>query len=157
MAIIRCPVCRTKFKWDITQGYPEFCINTECESRIAHDRADDDIVLPSMRSSKLAVADRVYREMEAGSEVRAQAAASMMGVPTAEMSELKITNLRDNQRQGDLAVAQRNLPGVAYDPSAGSQYASSVRSGPFPNRGMQVLDNVRAMHEQSGGMVSRPA
>jgi hypothetical protein len=123
---------------------------------MAHDRADDDVVMPSIRSSKLAVADRVYREMEAGAEKRAQMAADMFGVPVSEMSELKITNMRDNQRPGDIPVPQRTVPGAVYDPSAGAQYASSIRSGPFPNRGMKVLDVARTVHEEGNNMVSRP-
>lgn len=164
MALIRCPACRVKFKWDITRGYPEFCPNEDCSTRIAHDRADDDIVLPFIRSTERTKAvDKVYRDIEQGSEVRAQAAAEMTGAPASEMSSLKITDLRDNQRYGEHAVQLQNNPVsqmMQQNPhtfgfgSAGVQYSGQVSSGDAPNMGAHMRNFIRNEHSKTGHSTS---
>lgn len=138
---IRCPVCREKFPWIPTDGFPEECPNTGCKSRIAHDRADDDIVLPFIRSSaKTKAVDGMYRQMEEGSEFRAQAAAAELGVPASEMSSLKITNMQDNLRPGDMAakevtaanntvVRHMEATGVGGFQQNGAGFASGTSTG----------------------------
>lgn len=104
---LKCPACRKKFPWNPVEGFPENC--PLCETRVAHDRADDDIVVPFIRSNGHTKAtDEIYRQMEAGSEVRAQAAAEIAGVPASEMSDLKITDLRPTTRPGDVAAVPVN-------------------------------------------------
>lgn len=74
---IRCQACRQTFPWDFTAagGWPDVCPNKSCGTRIGGDRADDDIVLPFISTSgKTRATDKVYRDMERGSEIRAEAA-----------------------------------------------------------------------------------
>ena len=170
MALIRCPDCREKFQWDITKyGYPDVCPNKACQSRIAHDREDDDIVMPFVRSSTRTKArDQVYRDMERGSEVRAQAAADMLGVPVSDMSGLKITDLNDRQRPGDIAAppvnniisqTMNNNPSFGFG-SAGLEYSQTVATGPWPSRGAQMRTVLQGEHggRAGGNAVSdRPA
>src|SRR5690348_2158498 len=94
--ILRCPECGTKFKSPTAEG-PEFCPNRKCGVSMADD--DDgviEITAPFIRSAKMKATDNVYRDIERTSEVRAQQAADAAGVPVSEMSNLKITNMRDN-------------------------------------------------------------
>ena len=69
---------------------------------------DDDgvivIAAPFIGSAKTKATDGCYRELEKSSEVRAQMAADMAGVPVSEMSHLKVTNIRDNTREGEIAA-----------------------------------------------------
>lgn len=164
MAIIRCPVCRTKFKWDLAAlGYPEECPVKTCESHIGHDRADDDVVMPFVRSvAKAHVVDKVYRDMERGSEIRAQAAAEMTGATNEEMSGLKITDLRTGGRPGDVAAVPVPVNEVSkmieanpghFGHQAGNAFAGNVRTGPFPQRGSSFLQNFQNVNGGRGGRV----
>lgn len=153
---IRCPVCRQKFPWEPKAGFPEMCPNEACQSRIAHDRADDDVVLPFMRTSEATKrTDQVYRDMERGSEIRAQLAAEQLGVPVSDMSALKITDLQSTKIPGSIAappvnnevtrfMAQHNISGHEQ----GQAYAANVSRGPYPRAGMMMRDALRQRHGQ---------
>lgn len=153
---LRCPLCHKKFPWTPTEGMPEKCLF--CGAHVGHDSDSDDVVMPSMRSSRLAVADKVYREMEESSSRRAEAAASMVGAPVAEMSGLKITNMVDHQRPGDLAVPLPSNPVsdfMAQNPQAsgfgtgrGVEYSMAVQQGPTPNAGAKTRTMVQNLHQQ---------
>lgn len=45
--------------------------------------------------------EQVFRAMEAGANFRAEAAASDLNVPVSEMSNLKITDMKDNPKPGE--------------------------------------------------------
>jgi hypothetical protein len=105
--ILRCPACREKFKYDVTEGWPDFC--PLCNADINNRRADDDIVCPAFLSPKSKANDKVVRDMMDGSETRANMAAAMAGVPASEMSNLKITNLND-RRDAEIAAMPVNNP-----------------------------------------------
>lgn len=93
--VLRCPACREKFKYDVSVGWPDRC--PLCKEDINNYRADDDIVMPAFLSPKSKANDKVVRDIMDGSEVRAQLAAGMAGVPVEDMSNLKITNLNDRR------------------------------------------------------------
>lgn len=161
---LRCPVCRTKFKWDPTAGFPEYCPNEECSSRIAHDRADDDIVIPFIRHAATSANDQVYRQMEAGSEQRAKMAAEQLGVPVADMSDLKITDLQSTRHEGDIAApplpAHLQNYGSFGGGGNGAEHSPAVQAGPFPNAGAKFMTALNQHHAQisHGSAVShRPA
>jgi hypothetical protein len=62
---------------------------------------------PGIRKSALVASEhKLYRQMEASSIQRAKEAASVAGVPDAEMSHIKITNMREagEMREGDTAA-----------------------------------------------------
>lgn len=154
---LRCPVCRGSFRWNPLEGMPDIC--KLCGADVGHNRADDDVVIPMFRtSSKTKAIDQVYRDMEKGSEVRAQAAANMLGVPVSEMSSLKITNMKDNQRAGDIAdaspaptiepqVAQQMTQNAASLATMGPYFAQNVRQGKYANRGAGVMNSIFEHHQ----------
>ena len=161
---LRCPVCRVKMPWDPTAGFPEFCPNISCESRIAHDRDDSDVVMPFYRSAATKANDDLYRQMEKGSEFRAQAAAEQLGVPVSEMSDLKITNLNSTRYSNDVAAvpvnndvtrAMANIKqmnpnaAVGFSGSEGIGYSSAVQTGPHPNIGAQMRTAIQNAHPQA--------
>lgn len=147
-AKLRCSLCRGTFPWDVSQGFPEKC--ELCHQRMGgQDRPDDEIVMPSLRSAKMALTDQVYRQMESGSEIRAQAAAEKLGVPVSEMSDLKITDLRSTRHPGEIAAPPlpAHLQGVgSFGGSNGSQYSTQVQSGPAPNAGAKARTALQAYH-----------
>ena len=106
--VTRCPRCRGRFPFDATKGFPDRCPLPGCDY-VAPERDNTVIPMPSLRSASMGANDKVYRDMEKGSEVRAQMAAEAAGVPVSEMSNLKITNMRDNVREGETyAMPVRN-------------------------------------------------
>lgn len=158
--ILKCPICEDKFKWAFAekQKWPTHC--PSCRERIHEDRADDDIVMPAFLSAKTKRADDCYRQLETTSEYRAEKAAEMAGCSTAEMSGLKITDIRTNTLPGEIAqpivqnavtermdaMAARGLPtGFGAGPS-GADYAPAVASGPAPNAGAMMHNIVRQTH-----------
>src|ERR1700733_5967432 len=91
--ILRCPLCREKFKYNVADGFPDNC--QVCGKRIGHDRDDDAIVMPAFLSQKSKNNDAVARQIMDGSEQRVEMAAAMAGTSKEEMAGLKITNLND--------------------------------------------------------------
>jgi len=143
---------------------PERCPNSECGVKIASDRPDDEIVMPFIRhNGKTAAADKVYRDMERGSEYRAQAAAELAGTTVAEMSSLKITDLNDRKDSpiaakevhNDISRAMNSHPGVqGFVGSSGVSICPDVQAGAFPSMGARVRTTVQSMHAE---MVSKHA
>lgn len=164
---LKCPSCRGSFAWHPKEGMPDLC--ELCGEKVGHDTADDIVFCPAIRSNaKTKAVDDVYRQMEAGSITRAQIAAEMVGAPVSEMSGLKITNMRDNQRQGDTAIALENSPVSELMASApqtfgfqggnGLGFSGPVATGPSPNRGAQMRSVLQDVHQSHGNAVSdRPA
>ena len=139
----RCTECRTKVPY--TPDMPEFCPNPKCKTRLLSDRDDSDVVMPFFRSAATTANDALYRRMEQASEHRVDLAAQKAGVPASEMSDLKITNLRETRHEGDIAAVPVNnsvTQFLAQNPNAGGfradqglGYSSTVATGPEPNRG----------------------
>jgi hypothetical protein len=155
-----CPSCRKKFPWDTALGYPKAC--PLCAYAMGHNRADDDIVIPFIRTVKTTQADKVYRDMEAASEVRAQQAADMAGVPVSEMADLKITDLRSTMRPGDVAAVPVNNavsqlmnsapPGVVgFASDMGLQFSANSMQGPYPSAGARMRTFLTNDHSAKGG------
>lgn len=162
MIVIRCMVCREKFPWDMVQdGSPEYC--PKCGEYIGTE-GKDEVVLPFISSAKNLGADRVYKDMEQKSELRAQLAAEQSGLSASEVSHLKITNMNDRQRQGDIAAMPVNNEVSRMMASAppgtvgfGSQYAIQMsamsQQGPVPNAGSNFIHNVlKPQHGQRYGV-----
>lgn len=131
---IRCPECRKVFPWDFTAagGWPDQCPDRKCKSRIGGDRPDDDIVLPFISTSgKSKRIDQTYRDMERGSEVRAEMAAADAGVPVSEMSSIKITDLRSTKHQGDVAAPPlpTHLQNVGKWQGDGASFSAGISTG----------------------------
>ena len=153
---LKCPDCRQKFPWKPTDGMPEKC--PLCANQIASDRDDSDIVMPFVRSNeKSRRIDAVYRDMERGSEFRAQAAADAAGVPVSEMSALKITNLNDRRDAPIKAIEVHNDISRAMEMpqhrgihgltgGGGVSLCSDVQAGPLANAGARMMTAIRAGH-----------
>jgi hypothetical protein len=82
--------------------------------------------------------DKVYRDIEAGSEQRVERAAELTGATKDEMSSLKITNMNDNMRAGDMAAqdaseAMKRLQASSPTPigfqSNGAEFSKGIAQG----------------------------
>ena len=144
---LQCPKCAQKFHANSIWGICPHC-GYEAEE------PDDTVIsLPALRSATTKATDQVYRDMETASVHRAEQAAAMAGVPVSEMSHLKITNLRDNVKEGETyampvnnAVTQRmdqmKAMGMQTGWMDGSSFAANVNTGFAPRSGANVMDNI---------------
>lgn len=156
---LRCPVCRGKFAWDVSKGYPEYCQIETCKEYIAP--ADDDaIVMPFISLKARKGPDTLFRQMEAGAEHRIEMASEQFGIPKADLSGLKMTDMRDGLREGDIAAPTVNnaitqhmaamgtdgFGGPNGTPLNGAGLSPVVQSGLFPNAGAQMGKMVTSLH-----------
>jgi len=126
---------------------------------------DDAPEIPAFLSIKTRRADQVYRDMERGSEFRVQKASEMLGVPTHELSHMKITDLKDHRHPGDIAaklpppslapvINQMATQGAPVGFMNGGQMmggvgSEEVQTGAFPNMGTNFIEKVlRPQHLQ---------
>ena len=154
--VLRCPDCGVKFRWDTKSesSWPKYC--PECGAYVGID-GKPGVVMPYLKTGVAKSVDKVYRDMEAGAEQRAQMAASMLGVPVSDMADLKLTNLRDDPRSGqpahvpvvnDVTRMMDANPGIQ---SFGPQLSASVRVGPDANAGLRTGHMVRQAHGETYG------
>ncbi len=150
--VLRCPACREKFKYDVSEGWPDLC--PLCKADINNRRADDDVVMPNIFSIKSKNNDAVARQIMDGSETRMNLAAAMAGGSPEDFSSLKITNLNDRNdaevaampvsnavSQHMDAMAARGLPTGFGAGANGSEYASGTATGAIAVNG-QVIQGI---------------
>jgi hypothetical protein len=163
---LRCSDCREAFHWPANKDWPRNCplCGARQHSDEAQERMDGDIVcMPSLRSAGTKANDKVYRDMETGSEFRAQAAAEMAGVPASEMSALKITDMKDNTKPGEIAAPPLNnsvtqfmnanpqVSGfVGASDGRGVGYSQMAHTGPADTRnvGARMRTKLQELHPQ---------
>ena len=132
----KCPDCDGKFPWEPTKGYPKACPLCGFDTSLPDDASA--IVLPAFLSTASKNNDKLYRDMEKGSEFRAHAAAEMAGVPVSEMSGLKITDLND-RRDAEISAKDTEARAAAarlgmksldapFQPN-GAEFGAGVASG----------------------------
>lgn len=155
---IRCGLCREAFPWELDSGYPETC--RCCGGFIGVPPDAPEVAAPYISTAqKRGTADAVYRDMEQKSEMRAQLAAEAAGVSVAEMSHLKMTNMKDNLREGDTAQTNSLNPTqtqmdrqATFGSTAGLAAAQGTRTGPLPNAGTSFIHGkLRPNHQREYG------
>ena len=131
---LRCPSCRGTFS--IAEGWPTQCELCGYDTSIPQDR--DEVEIPAFLSPRVKSADATYRQIEQGSADRAHMAAEVAGCDVSDMAGLKVTNLRDNPRPGDVAaiddVAAAQRLGIRdaaqlYQPREAAAVASGASAG----------------------------
>jgi hypothetical protein len=153
MIRIRCLVCREAFRWDAAQGMPENC--PICLEYIGSD-GKDEVAAPFIATSRGKTPDLIYRDMENKAQYRAEKAAEMAGMTTAETSHLRMTDMKTGMRQGDSAVAnnltvqqQAMMAQMSPDRSIGFQASQGTNVGPYPRAGMGQIQLLRQTHGQN--------
>ena len=101
---LRCPFCRQAFPWEAALPFPRVC--PLCAEEIGIPDRGEVIQMPSLRSAKTKAVDKTYRDIEAGSEVRVERAAEVTGTAKEDMAALRITDMADNMRAGDIAAKE---------------------------------------------------
>jgi hypothetical protein len=161
-----CPDCNHKWRWPGDQELPSFC--PKCATSLA-------VPDPDFVPSKLNIGtvtgksgDWAYRKLEADSEARAEAALPAIeqqlveaGIPVEQAqrmaaqqaSEIKVTNMRDGMREGDVAamptaspVYQQQVTSLGGDPNGSFVGGMSVAgAGPAPvnESGAKVMQAIQ--------------
>jgi hypothetical protein len=148
MTTIRCTACGVKFQWSFAEKgkWPDYCDNPECDTFIGTKRADDDVQMPAFLSARTKHHDTYYRNMEKGSEFRAEAAAELSGASASEMAGLKITNLNDRRDAEIAAIPVKNTvsdlmaTGVGgFQGADGLAFSAGTQQGALPNVGVRMM------------------
>ena len=159
---MKCPECHGKFPWNPTQGCPKAC--PLCGFDTSIDENATAIVLPAFRSAASKANDKLYRDMERGSEVRAQLAAEAAGVPVSEMSGMKITDLND-RRDTEIAAKDTEARAAAarlgmkslddpFKPN-GAEFGAGIASGEVTVNGHTQRGIVPRAGMQAQSMIQR--
>lgn len=167
---LRCGTCLEKFKSESSTG-PKFC--PHCGTPRDAEEVIDIPKMPFIRrgDSIAKVGDDVYRQMEKGSEFRAEKAAELSGAPVSEMSGLKITDLGSSRHEGEIAALLPSNPvsqameaaaarGTPMGFGDGLGYSSAVAQGPGANAGAKFQNVLREQHARvtgGTGVSDRPA
>ena len=154
--LLKCPACREKFRYDVTNGWPDLCpiCNTDITNRVP----DNVVVVPAFLSQKSKNNDKVARDIMDGSEARVDMAAAMAGTSREDMSGLKITNLNDRNdaqfsvpdvvnpvTQHMVAMQERGLPvGFGAGTAEAMGRAAAAHTGPEPYAGLRARNRVQA-------------
>jgi hypothetical protein len=126
----RCPECAEKFRWPQHASPPERC--PLCKAWVSEEEPGEFVPkAPAIRKSPYTKSvDQTYRAMEQASIERAREAASALGVSEAEVSNLKLTNMKDpsQMREGETAAI---LPSV--DPAVAKGAGFQTLGGKPPD------------------------
>ena len=166
MAVMRsyqCPDCGGVFDhlhMRSDEPAPEYC---------ALCGADMVGTLPEVSSPRIAksigkTADAVYRQLEDGSAARAEAAAEYLGESPAEMSALKITDIKDNTREGETSNVVAANPvsqfmgntgvGGMQSAQAASGFLADARRGPHAGAGSTACQGIVRNHAATAQKVA---
>lgn len=148
---IRCNLCRGTFPW-AAGSWPKACPHCGVGMDLPE---GDEPTAPAIKHGRTAATDQVYRDMERGSETRAEIAADRLGVPVSDMSGLKITDLSDRPVRNEVTQFMDAHPGVVGLRPDGVQFSGAVQTGPFPNAGIRALQGVRGAHANTTRQVMR--
>lgn len=102
--------------------------------------------------------NNVYRAMETSSEVRMEQAADMLHVNKSDMTHMKMTNMRDNVKAGELSVVTSAptdatkiigapVGNMVFQGPQAAEYGKSVGSGPEPFAGNRAREMISSGHE----------
>lgn len=153
--MLKCPDCEQKFRWTFSDEskWPSHC--PLCGEYMGIDTPDDEIVMPAFISARTKANDKVYRDMESGSERRAELAAEAAGCSVADMAGLKITDMND-RRDCEIAAKEvsnsvtqfmDNNPQIGgFKGADGVGYSGAVQSGPLPNAGAKMRTFIQDHH-----------
>jgi len=167
-----CPECGGQFSHlhhpSTDTAPPRFCplcgYDTQSEERAAE--FSPAITAPMIGTNKAKAGDATYRMMEAEAQSRIEAAAEMTGQPESDFADMKITDLKDNLREGDTAavampandvtrrMAEMQARGMPVGFAGGEAYAQTTGQGPEPYAGLRTSQMLRRAHAAAGGLVT---
>jgi len=166
---LKCPACQKEFEYlfhPSDDPGPRFCPlcghDSQAETNVVEFQAA--VTAPHVLAGRAKAitqsADQGYRAMEASSEANMQAAAEHLGVSASELGDMKITNLHDNQRAGDVAAVMPDnetsraiaaVPNILGNQGAevGRFFADATpKTGPGARSGVKASTSLQSFHRQ---------
>ncbi len=146
----KCPECHKVFEFlhhPNDEPPPDYC--PLCKAFVGDTAEKQPVFKISIGTAKGKVPDQVYRNLEDSSAARAQEAADLVGANVAEMSAIKVTNLKDNSREGDVAA-------VTPPPSVSAQELTVPGVGGPQFQAMNV-EQVQAMQQTARSLPAAKA
>lgn len=157
----QCPECLYEFNYDhhptiAADPAPRFCAKCGLDTEGDYDPA---LVMPHIGRPIKGIVDNQHRAMEDGAEFRAEMARETMGLDQEGANAMKLTNMKDNLREGDTSdmPARNDVTQImeaapqgmfGFQQAAGLGYSASVSDGQYPNAGARAMQQVRAQHGQ---------
>lgn len=168
-----CPDCLGKFRFmhhPVDEPPPNFC--PICGSNMTAEPMFVPLA-PHIARTIGKTADNVYRQMEDASRANMEAAAEIAGGDVSDYDAMKITDMADYLRPGDVAAKMRENPVAQHmantgqggfqpvNGMTGQQLAAGTTQGVFPHQGEATrLDLVgghqsRARQVEAAGRLAR--
>lgn len=160
----QCPSCEKTFDFlhEVTDGVeeppPDYC--PKCGEYVGSNPEPIPHIGALLKPQNQTM-DRVYRQMESASIARAEQAADMMGVPVSEMSNIKMLDMKDNLREGDISAKIPTPTPVPQAPpqnlmngNAGLATAAMIKSQ-GGSVGQSVMDGFRRDHHMRANQMMR--
>ena len=150
----QCPHCQRRvYEWD-DEAAPRFCghCGYDSEADPSAPPLAEQLAAPYISSSAARSVDQITRAHEEGAEFRARMAQEQFGLTAEEASVIKMTNQKDNLREGDVAAAPVVVPPDMQPmraTQAGLAASGLVRQGPEPNMGLRTMMAGRQAHMQN--------
>lgn len=160
----QCPSCEKTFDFlhEVTDGVeeppPSYC--PKCGEYVG---AEPEPIphIGALLKPQNQTMDKVYRGMEAASYARAEEAASMLNVPVSEVANIRMTDMRDNLREGDISakiptptMAPSQPPPNLMGGSQGLATAAMIKSQ-GGSVGQSVMDGFRRDHSMRANQMMR--
>lgn len=170
----KCPSCEKTFDFlhhPSDEPAPRYCPKCGYDTQGADDLIDG-VTAPHIAKSIGKVADATYRGMEESAQHRIEEAARMTGQSESDFNDMKITNLKDNLREGDTAeiapppnevstmIAQNPnvfgfqggapIAGMPGNPTPAAM-AAAAHQGPHAYAGLQAREMVKRHHGSMSG------
>ena len=154
---LQCPDCQGMFKWlrhPSDEPLPNFC--PMCGSNLTVEPVFVPAA-PHVAKTIGKTADGVYRQMEQASHEHQFLAAEMTGDDVSDYAGMKITDMPDYLRPGDLAANMPATPNPVSEAIAagrggfnvgqtGAEYAATTGQGVFPHAGDATRQFVQTSH-----------
>lgn len=146
----RCPECKGEFDFlhhPSDEPPPERC--ELCHEWMGDQPEVSPVIRLNLGTHKGKTPDALFRRMEAASTARAEQAAEMTGASVEEMGAIKMTNMKDNSRPGDMAVlnnvhqAEKNLSTASARPAMQS-FGQPIQQGQQNPQAMAYIQETTA-------------
>jgi hypothetical protein len=159
MLCFKCPNCWEKFRVEV-EKVPRYCPLCGFDSK--EDEIAEETRMAEMLASQKPPAykkqnaisgtvDKLYTDIEKTSETRAEMAAEAAGVDVSEMASLKVTDMKDSLRTGDIAAKpalnnnQKELGRSAGFSRNGviEELRTNARQGPMAGTGVGTMSGLQ--------------
>lgn len=139
----KCPVCSGSFDFlhhPTSEPPPDYCQIESCRAFVGDGVEKVPVLHLKIGTHKGAIPDQLYRRLEESSAARAEEAAELVGADKSEMSAIKITDLKDNTREGDVLAVSRT--------ATAAEGQLTVRGGgPAPSHQRLTTEQVVGMQQ----------